>query len=146
MRRPLLVALAVVLTFIASACDELGNPDVARRHTPAASWTDGLTQLETRTFTVPPARSNELLRAIEPAQLHHADFFAPPGGVVTLVVVDPELAFAPRPGAIPLITVFRLEDGSLVRRQWSAPRLAPRYYAGFGLPAAPVEAVTAIEG
>src|SRR5690606_9202469 len=84
-KRGLLAALALALSVFAYGCDELGNPGSARHQWPTASWSDGQSRLETRTFTVPPARSNELLTAIEPARLHHADFFAPPGGVVTLV-------------------------------------------------------------
>jgi hypothetical protein len=144
MKRWLALTLALVLV-TGAGCDQLGNPDVSMQHTPAASWTDGANRLDTRTFTVPPERSNELLRAIAPVQPHYVDFFAPSDGVVTLVVVQPELAFVPRVPELPLVTRFRLRDGTVMRRRWSAPLLAPRFYAGFGLPERPVEAVTAID-
>jgi hypothetical protein len=129
----------------AAGCSELGNPDVSVQHTPPSSWTDGVNRLETQTFTVPPERSNELLHALAPMQPHYVDFFAPHNGVVTLVVVEPQLAFLPRQRAVRLVTTFRLRDGTVLRRQWSAPSLAARYYAGLGLPARPIEAVTALE-
>jgi hypothetical protein len=142
MRRALALLLIALL---GAGCEELGNPDVSTQHTPLAPWTDGANRLETQTFTVPPERSNELLHAIAPSQPHYVDFFAPSGGVVTLVVVKPELAYVPPVAALPLVTRFRLRDGTVMRRRWSAPLLAPRYYAGFGLPERPIEAVTAID-
>jgi hypothetical protein len=136
-------ALAAIL-LTATSCEELGNPDVLGHRTPPAEWSRGPFRLVTRSISVPPSRSNELLRTIAPAPPHHVDFFAPKGGVVTLVVVTPFFGAPPRLSLVPLVTEFRLSDGSTVRREWTAPASAPVFYGGFGLPSPPVEVVTSI--
>ncbi len=137
------LALALLAASIA-ACDELGNPDPAPLRTAAVTWSSGPYALETRTVSAPPSRSDELARAIAPARFDHVDTSAPTGGVVTLVVVTPRFGAPPPERTIPLVTELRLRDGSTVTREWSARSLAPAYYAGFGLPSAPVAAVTRI--
>ncbi len=142
--RPLPRAATLATILFAASCEELGNPDATGGRTPPAEWSYGPIRLVTRSVSVPPSRSNELLRLIAPARPHHLDFFAPTGGVVTLVIVTQTQAAPPRASVLPLITTFRLRDGTVVRREWAAPADAPELYGGFGLPGPPVEAVTSL--
>lgn len=138
-------AAALGSLFVALAsCAELGNPEPGGLRTPPTAWSGGWIELETRSVSVPPSRSNELLRAIAPARPHYVDPFAPQGGVVTMVVVTPTYRAPPATTTLFLVTTFRLRDGSTLRREWSAPARAFELYAGFGLPSPPVEAVTSL--
>jgi len=137
------LALAFWLV-LPQGCDELGNPAPVL-DTPPARWEGPGVALETRTRSVPAARSNELLRQVRGSRLEHADAEARPDDVVVLVEVDVGWSSPPAHAPVPLVTIFELADGQKVQRAWTATPTRTTWYAGFALPAAPTSALTVLD-
>jgi hypothetical protein len=131
-----------VLTLLACACEQLGNPpQYATAPTP---WKDARGHLVTTTRSFKNEKTIRRIVAEGMDELDYSDPSIGPSQTLTLVQVIPR-AFRPtRAASIDLVTRFELRGSRVLNRAWRAPSSKRKWSAAFALPEPPINAITAV--